>query len=164
MKGGVDEIMKKIKVVLCVLILAAICTYILQANFFQSDNARQIPKGTRLVYEESTSPNKQYVTDEKEIVYYTIQIYQTKDKDIIISSKSNSPISGENQYEVQYDKNIKAKNVQIKWMTLGGSTEPSKDDQLGLAQVSIIENGKIIDEKIVSFVGKGVKAVTDVLK
>lgn len=156
--------MKKIKVVLCVLILAAICTYILQAKFFQSDNARQIPKGTRLVYEESISPNKKYVDDEKEIVYYTIQIYQTKDKDIIISSKSNSPISGENQYEVQYDKNIKAENVQIKWMTLGGSTEPTKDDQLGLAQVSIMENGKIIDEKIVSFVGKGVKAVTDVLK
>lgn len=104
------------------------------------------------------------MTDEKEIVYYTIQIYQIKDKDIIISSKPNSPISGENQYELHYDKKIKAENVQIKWMTLGGSTESTKDDQLGLAQVSITENGKIIDEKIVSFVGKGVKAVTDVLK
>lgn len=65
---------------------------------------------------------------------------------------------------MHYDKKIKAENVQIKWMTLGGSTESTKDDQLGLAQVSITENGKIIDEKIVSFVGKGVKAVTDVLK
>ena len=163
MKGGM-EAMKKIKVVLCGLILVAICIYILQAKVFQSDNGRQIPKDARLVYEDSTSPNKQYVTDEKEIVYYTIQIYQIKDKDIIISSKPNSPISGENQYELHYDKKIKAENVQIKWMTLGGSTESTKDDQLGLAQVSITENGKIIDEKIVSFVGKGVKAVTDVLK
>lgn len=156
--------MKKIKVVLCVLILVAIGIYFLQAKFFKSDSARQIPKDVRLVYEENTSPNKQYVTDEKEIVYYTIQIYQTKDKDIIISSKSNSPISEENLYEMHYDKKIKAENIQIKWMTLGGSTKSTKDDQLGMAQVSITDNGKIIDEKVVSFVGKGVKAVTDVFK
>ena len=62
MKGGM-EAMKKIKVVLCGLILVAICIYILQAKVFQSDNGRQIPKDARLVYEESTSPNKQYVTD-----------------------------------------------------------------------------------------------------
>lgn len=54
-------------------------------------------------------------------------------------------------------------DIQIKWMTLSGSTEAKKSDQLGLANVKILKDGSVVNEKVISFVGKGVKAITDVI-
>lgn len=48
-------------------------------------------------------------------------------------------------------------------MTLSGSTEAKKSDQLGLANVKILKDGSVVNEKVISFVGKGVKAITDVI-
>ena len=48
-------------------------------------------------------------------------------------------------------------------MTLSGSTEPKENDQLGLVNVKILKDGSVINEKVSSFVGKGVKAITDVI-
>ncbi|WP_333881438.1 hypothetical protein [Holdemanella porci] len=48
-------------------------------------------------------------------------------------------------------------------MTLSGSSEPKKNDQLGLANVKILKDGSVVNEKVISFVGEGVKAITDVI-
>ena len=39
-------------------------------------------------------------------------------------------------------------------MTLSGSTEAKKSDQLGLANVKILKDGSVFNEKVISFVGK----------
>lgn len=48
-------------------------------------------------------------------------------------------------------------------MTLSGSTEPKENDQLGLVNVKILKDGSVVNEKVISFVSKGVKTITDVI-
>ena len=62
-----------------------------------------------------------------------------------------------------YYPNLSKEDIQIKWMTLSGSTEAKKSDQLGLANVKILKDGSLVNEKVISFVSKGVKTITDVI-
>ena len=116
-----------------------------------------------LIYEETVSPNKKYVSNKKDIVYYTIKIYQEDKNTVQVHAESNSPIFENTNYRVDYNQKISKKDIQIKWMTLSGSTEAKKSDQLGLANVKILKDGSVVNEKVISFVGKGVKAIRDVI-
>lgn len=116
-----------------------------------------------LIYEETVSPNKKYVSNKKDIVHYTIKIYQEDKNKVYVYAESNSPVFENTNYSVDYNQKISKKDIQIKWMTLSGSTEAKKSDQLGLANVKILKDGSVFNEKVISFVGKGVKAITDVI-
>lgn len=118
-------------------------------------------KDLTLIYEEKVSPNKEYVSNKKDIVHYTIKIYQ-EDKNKVYA-ESNSPVFENTNYSVDYNQKLSKEDIQIKWMTLSGSTEPKENDQLGLANVKILKDGSVVNEKVISFVGKGVKAITDVI-
>lgn len=120
-------------------------------------------KDLTLVYEETVSPNKKYVSDKKDIVHYTIKIYQEDKNTVQVHAESNSPIFENTNYTVDYNQKLSKEDIQIKWMTLSGSTEPKKNDQLGLANVKILKDGSVVNEKVISFVSKGVKAITDVI-
>lgn len=120
-------------------------------------------KDLTLIYEEKVSPNKEYVSNKKDIVHYTIKIYQEDKNKVYVYAESNSPIFENTNYRVDYKQKISKEDIQIKWMTLSGSTEPKKSDQLGLANVKILKDGSVFNEKVISFVGKGVKAITDVI-
>lgn len=115
------------------------------------------------VYEESVSPNKEYVSNKNDIVHYTIKIYQEDKNKVYVYAESNSPVFENTNYSVDYNQKLSKEDIQIKWMTLSGSTEPKKNDQLGLANVKILKDGSVVNEKAISFVGKGVKAITDVI-
>ena len=115
------------------------------------------------VYEESVSPNKEYVSNKKDIVHYTIKVYQEDDYTVYVYVNSNSPVFENINYSVDYNQKLSKEDIQIKWMTLSGSTEPKKNDQLGLANVKILKDGSVFNEKVISFLGKGVKAITDVI-
>ena len=115
------------------------------------------------VYEESVSPNKEYVSNKKDIVHYTIKVYQEDDYTVYVYVNSNSPVFENTNYSVDYNQKLSKEDIQIKWMTLSGSTEPKKNDQLGLANVKILKDGSVFNEKVISFLGKGVKAITDVI-
>lgn len=39
----------------------------------------------------------------------------------------------------------------------------AESNQYGMAQVSILENAVVVNEKVISFVSKGVKAITEVV-
>lgn len=115
------------------------------------------------VYEESVSPNKEYVSNKKDIVHYTIKVYQEDDYTVYVYVNSNSPVFENINYSVDYNQKLSKEDIQIKWMTLSGSTEPKENDQLGLANVKILKDGSVFNEKVISFLGKGVKAITDVI-
>lgn len=114
-------------------------------------------------YEEKVSPNKEYVSNKKDIVHYTIKIYQEDKNTIYVYAESNSPVFENTNYSVDYNQKLSKEDIQIKWMTLSGSTEPKENDQLGLANVKILKDGSVVNEKAISFVGKGVKTITDVI-
>ena len=116
-----------------------------------------------LIYEETVSPNKEYVSNKKDIVHYTIKIYQEDKNKVQVYAESNSPVFENTNYSVDYNQKLSKEDIQIKWMTLSGSTEPKENDQLGLANVKILKDGSVVNEKVISFVGKGVKAITDVI-
>lgn len=116
-----------------------------------------------LIYEETVSPNKKYVSNKKDIVYYTIKIYQEDKNKVQVYAESNSPVFENTNYSVDYNQKLSKEDIQIKWMTLSGSTEPKENDQLGLANVKILKDGSVVNEKVISFVGEGVKAITDVI-
>ena len=115
------------------------------------------------IEKDTVSPNKKYVSNKKDIVHYTIKIYQEDKNKVYVYAESNSPVFENTNYSVDYNQKISKKDIQIKWMTLSGSTEPKKNDQLGLANVKILKDGSVVNEKVISFVGKGVKAITDVI-
>ena len=120
-------------------------------------------KDLTLIYEETVSPNKKYVSNKKDIVHYTIKIYQEDKNKVYVYAESNSPVFENTNYSVDYNQKLSKEDIQIKWMTLSGSTEAKKSDQLGLANVKILKDGSVFNEKVISFVGKGVKAITDVI-
>ena len=96
-------------------------------------------------------------------MHYTIKVYQDDDYTVYVYVNSNSLIFENTNYSVDYNQKVSKEDIQIKWMTLSGSTEPKEYDQLGLANVKILKDGSVVNEKVISFVGKGVKAITDVI-
>lgn len=151
---------KRIIVVVVSSIVLCLCLFFI----FQIEKDTSISnEDLTLIYEETVSPNKKYVSNKKDIVHYTIKIYQEDKNTVQVHAESNSPIFENTNYRVDYNQKISKKDIQIKWMTLSGSTEAKKSDQLGLANVKILKDGSVFNEKVISFVGKGVKDITDVI-
>ena len=153
----------RMKILLLAVLIAALCNCMLMIGMTKKKENNTILKDASLICEETVSPNKDYITDEKDLVNYTVRVYQEKNKDIIVYAESNSPLFDGAQYIVTCDHAITADDVQIKWTTLMGSTEASEDDEIGLAHVSISKDGEVFSEKTISFVAKAVNAVTDVI-
>ena len=151
---------KRIIVVVVSSIVLCLCLFFI----FQIEKDTSISnEDLTLIYEETVSLNKKYVSNKKDIVHYTIKIYQEDKNTVQVHAESDSPIFENTNYRVDYNQKISKKDIQIKWMTLSGSTEAKKSDQLGLANVKILKDGSVVNEKVISFVGKGVKAITDVI-
>lgn len=151
---------KRIIVVVVSSIVLCLCLFFI----FQIEKDTSISnEDLTLIYEETVSPNKKYVSNKKDIVHYTIKIYQEDKNKVYVYAESNSPVFENTNYSVDYNQKLSKEDIQIKWMTLSGSTEPKKNDQLGLANVKILKDGSVLNEKVICFVGKGVKAITDVI-
>lgn len=117
----------------------------------------------KLIYEETISPNKEYAEKEEDIVNYTVEVYQDKDNVIWVNSKSNSEFFKPLQYELELDTNITKEDVDIEWTTLMGNPTSTKDDQLGIAYVSISENGELVSKRKISFVNHAIEIIEDTL-
>lgn len=151
---------KRIIVVVVSSIVLCLCLFFI----FQIEKDTSISnEDLTLIYEETVSPNKKYVSNKKDIVHYTIKIYQEDKNTVQVHAESNSPVFENTNYRVDYNQKLSKEDIQIKWMTLSGSTEAKKSDQLGLANVKILKDGSVLNEKVICFVGKGVKAITDVI-
>ena len=60
---------------------------------FQNETDTSISnKDLTLIYEETVSPNKEYVSNKKDIVHYTIKIYQEDKNKVQVYAESNSPV------------------------------------------------------------------------
>lgn len=152
--------MKSKRIIVVVVSSIVLCLFFIFQNETDTSTSN---KDLTLIYEETVSPNKKYVSNKKDIVHYTIIIYQEDKNKVYVYAESNSPIFENTNYSVDYNQKISKEDIQIKWMTLSGSTEAKKSDQLGLANVKILKDGSVVNEKVISFVGKGVKAITDVI-
>ena len=114
-----------------------------------------------LLYQATVSPNEQYTESDADVVYYTVEIYQNEENDIIVSADSNSECFDRMQYVILCDKKILEADIQVEWTTLMGNPKPAKDDQLAVAQVTISENGEIISQRKINFARKAIEVIAD---
>ena len=114
-----------------------------------------------LVYEETISPNESYVTDQADIVYYTVQVYQDSHNQITVETQSNSGFFDPVEYTVDFDNPISEENVAVEWTTMMGSPDPSAEDQLGVADISLSWEGEVFSESKVNFLNGGLQMIAD---
>ena len=103
------------------------------------------------IFEETVSPNEKYVSSEEDVVYYTVKVAQTGPNTAEVSSESNSGFFEPVSYEVACDGELSADDVSVEWTTLMGNPEPSEDDQIAVAVISV-NTGSGTDERKISFV------------
>ena len=123
------------------------------------DNTFVSTTNSQLLYEETISPNKDYVTSDKEVVNYTIQVYYDKGHGIIVNASSNFAFFDQMQYILAYDKPIGSSNIQLKWTTLMGGSNHTEESQLAIASISISSNNEVISERKINFVNKAIENV-----
>lgn len=114
-----------------------------------------------LLYQATVSPNEQYTESDADVVYYTVEIYQNEENDIVVNADSNSAFFDSMQYVIPCDEKISEADIQVEWTTLMGNPKPAKDDQLAVAQVTISENGEIISQRKINFVRKAIEVIAD---
>lgn len=152
--------MKKIIVsvfLICILVLGlAGCSSKKTDDFISTDDMK-------LIYEETTSPNKEYAEKQEDIINYTVKIYQDKDNSILVDSKSNSEFFKSLQYKIEYDTSIKKSDIDIEWTTLMGNPNPTKEDQICIAYVSISKNGELLDKRKISFINGAIEIIEDAI-
>ena len=129
----------------------------------EKDSELLSTKDAKLLYEETISPNKEYAESEKDIVNYTVEVYQSKDNDIIVNAGSNSALFEPIQYVLKYDKLISESDINVEWTTLMGNHEGAEDDQLAVAQISFSENDEVISQREINFVNRGIEIVVDTI-
>ena len=105
-----------------------------------------------VVFEETVSPNEEYVSSEADVVYYTVRVTQAAPGKATVSAESNSGFFEPVSYEVSCDGELSADDVSVEWTTLMGGTEPSEDDQIAIAVVSVQTGDGTTDERKISFV------------
>lgn len=154
----------KIKNTICFVCFLFLFVFSL-AGCSSQKNGDLIPTdNTTLIYEETISPNKEYVEKEEDIVTYAVEIYQTEDHKILVNSKSNSSFFEPLQYEVECNTSIAKSDIDVEWTTLTGNPDQTENDQLSIANVSISENGTLLDKRKISFVNRTIDIIADAIE
>lgn len=153
--------MKKRRRNIIVLGLSVFFLFCLLGYYFICNQKDDIRK-ENLIMKETVSPNEDYVSSEKDKVFYTIKVYQ-KDHHIIVRSSSNSAFTKKMEYKIKYDKEITKEDIQIEWTTLMGDTNYTKENEIAVAVVTLSYQGEVFSQKKISFVGKAIDTVVDVI-
>ena len=143
--------MRRMAAVLAVLCLA--CSFVLLGCGATS-------AGT-VIFEETVSPNEKYVSSEAGVVYYTVRVTQATPGTATVSTESNSGFYEQVSYEVACDGELSADDVSVEWTTLMGGTEPSEDDQIAVAVVSMNTGDGGVDQRKISFVTGALEMVAE---
>lgn len=115
----------------------------------------------QLLDSQTVYPNPQDTADKEDRVYYTVEVYQDKDNTILVQADSNFKLFEKTQYTVDFDQVLTKADVSIRWTTLMGSTQPSQDDELAIADISLSHGGTVFSEKKINFVTKAIDIVVD---
>lgn len=95
--------------------------------------------------------------------YNSIQIYQ-KEKTIVINAKSKAEFFDDTQFTVDIQDKIEPSDIVIQWTTVGGKSEKTESNDRIIAEIIIEENNKVIFDKKINFMKKGIDAIEDMLK
>lgn len=82
---------------------------------------------------------------------------------LVITAQSEAAFFDGAQFTVDVDEETTPEDVEIVWMTLGGSTEASEGNDRIIAEIKVTNGGKQIFDQKVNFAKRAVDAVEDVL-
>ena len=136
------------------LLLLISCVFYINRNNMKTLNIKE----DNLIYEETVSPNENYVSLDNEKVFYTIKVYQNDNK-IIVKSSSNTSFTKELQYEIKYNQELTKNDIKIKWTTLMGDTNYTEENQIAIAVVTLSHNGEIFSQRKISFVSNAIDII-----
>ena len=119
-----------------------------------------VDKNNNLIYQESISPNEQYVDNQEDVVHYTVEVYQENDDTLSIHAKSNSKLFEPLDYEFYIDKSFSKDDITVEWTTLMESTEATKENQLCIAMVKVKGTNEAIK---INFINRGIELIEDAL-
>lgn len=119
---------------------------------------------SKLIYEETISPNREYVENEEDIVDYTIEIYQDNENNILVYSTSNSKFFDPLQCEMEWNEKMNESDIFIEWTTLMGSQTSNQDDQFALANVSFLKDEQVVQEVKINFVDQGIEIIKEIIR
>ena len=77
--------------------ILSLCILLIGCTHTESNNIETDFLSDDLILQEQISPNKEYVTEEKDIVYYTVEVYQNDNNTITVNTSSNSGFFKPNQ-------------------------------------------------------------------
>ncbi len=142
--------------VIILLFLLILCFFLFGKDSINNEEIKE----NNLIYEETVSPNENYVSSESEKVYYTIKVYRNDNK-IIVKSSSNTPFTEELTYEIDYEQEITKNDIRVDWTTLMGDTNFTKENQIAIAIVTLSHNGEIFSQRKISFVSNAIDIIVD---
>lgn len=142
--------------VIILLFLLILCFFLFGKDSINNEEIKE----NNLIYEETVSPNENYVSSESEKVYYTIKVYRNDNK-IIVKSSSNTPFTEELTYEIDYEQEITKNDIRVDWTTLMGDINFTKENQIAIAIVTLSHNGEIFSQRKISFVSNAIDIIVD---
>lgn len=105
-----------------------------------------------LVLSDSFSPNEEYVTDDSQLITYTIDIYQNSDNLITVKAYTGDNLAEAVEYQVQADAPLTEDDYFAEWMTADGDYEQTEDNLYSVCDISLSSDGNIYSEQTVDFV------------
>lgn len=94
--------------------------------------------------------------------YNSVSVYKQENL-LIIDAESEAAFFDGAQFTVETQGNVEAEDIEIIWMTLGGGTQRTEDNDLIIAEVKISENNELIADIKINFAKKAFDAIEDVL-
>lgn len=106
----------------------------------------------QLILSDSFSPNEEYVSDESELITYTIDVYQNSDNLITVKAYTGDDSSDAVEYQVQADAQLTEDDYFAEWLTADGSYEQTEDNLYSVCDISLSSDGNIYSEQTVDFI------------
>lgn len=78
-----------------------------------------------------------------------------------VAAESNSAFFDSVSYEVECGRDLEPGDVSVKWTAVMGGTEPSEEDQLAVAEVSVRTSEGDADVRKIDFVNGGLEIISE---
>ena len=89
--------------------------------------------------------------------------FEYSDNNCVVTATSNSHFFDGLEYEYQCNAKLSKSDISIKWLTIMGTEEASKENQYIIADVILSADDKVVSERKINFAKKAIENIGDVL-
>lgn len=148
-----EKSMKRKSIIIGVVAIALLCcaVFLFRNNTGDSEGIVQVPVN-----------NGELLTSSKE-GYNSVEIYRQENQ-LVVNAESEAAFFDGVQFIVETEGEITPENVEIIWMTIGGNTEQTEDNDRIIAEIKIYDKDELIFDTKINFAKKAFDAVENVLE